>query len=68
MERRELGAVRPDARGGCSMQDLLDAARDFGLDAHFQRLSWQELTQLDGCAILWTGGNHFIAVDPREAA
>jgi hypothetical protein len=34
--------------------------------AHALRLDWDGLKRLDGAAVLFVKGNHFVAVDPRE--
>ncbi len=31
-----------------------------------QHISWEDLVNLDGTAVLFVNGNHFVAVDPRE--
>src|SRR4029078_11349034 len=36
------------------------------ISARAQRLNWDELSRLDGTAVLFIEGNHYVAVDPRN--
>lgn len=52
---------------GVAMVDLESAANKTGLiSARARRLDWDELRQLDGVAVLFVKGNHYVAADPRE--
>ncbi|QDU11044.1 DUF1573 domain-containing protein [Gimesia aquarii] len=42
------------------------ANSDSRVRARIQRLNWDELSLLDGVAVLFVKGDHFITVDPRE--
>jgi hypothetical protein len=54
---------------GVALTDLERDANATGLvNARPGRLSWDELSRLDGVAVLFVNGNHYIAVDPRQAA
>jgi Protein of unknown function (DUF1573)/Peptidase C39 family len=52
---------------GVAMRDLERAANKTGLiSASARRLNWDELSQLDGVAVLFVKENHYVAADPRE--
>jgi hypothetical protein len=53
---------------GVASSDLIRAANATGrVNAAFQHLNWEELRRLDGVAVLFVKGSHYLAVDPREA-
>jgi hypothetical protein len=57
----------PRARGSSmSMMDLKTEAERHGLEASGRKLSWKMLKEMDGVAVLFIGGNHFVAADSRE--
>lgn len=51
---------------GAALGNMKKAAKEAGASARLAVLSWEELARLDGTAILYTVGPHFLAVDPRE--
>ncbi len=57
----------PRAAGtGMSMMDLKIEAERHGLEASGRELSWKMLKEMDGVAVLFMGGSHFVAADSRE--
>jgi len=53
---------------GVSFDDLYRSANGIpSVSAEARDLNWDELSALDGVAVLHVGGNHFIAIDPRES-
>lgn len=53
---------------GVALTDLERTANSARLvSARARRLSWDEVSRLDGVAVLFVKGKHYVAVDPREA-
>ena len=53
--------------GTVGLPRLKKIAGDHGLSAETRRLTWDELLELDGVAILFVQGEHFVVADPRMA-
>jgi hypothetical protein len=54
---------------GVAFTDLERAANNTSLvRVHARRLNWEELCRLDGVAVLFVKGRHYIAVDPRQGS
>lgn len=52
---------------GVALDDLLGvASRQQGVEARIETISWSQLVDWNGVAVLHVGGNHFVAADPRE--
>ena len=53
---------------GVALRDLEHVANSTRLvSACARRLTWEELSRLDGVAVLFVKGSHFLAADPRPA-
>lgn len=54
---------------GVELRELKRVARGIAqVEARTERLSWDALRHIDGTAVLFVKGQHFVAVDPREQA
>jgi len=54
---------------GTALADLERVANSSDLvSANARRIGWDELCHLCGVAVLFVNGNHYLAVDPREAS
>lgn len=54
---------------GVAFTDLeRSAAAIPGIEAASRKLDWESLQRIEGVALLFVKGNHFVAVDPRETS
>jgi Protein of unknown function (DUF1573)/Peptidase C39 family len=52
---------------GVAMRDLVSAAKKTAeISAAASRLTWDQLRRLEGPAVLFVKGSHYVAADPRE--
>jgi len=51
---------------GTSFGELKAVCHKYGLEASTRQITWEELKQHDGVAVLFVRGNHFVVADPRE--
>lgn len=63
---RVSSAFKDGSTNGTTLRDLTGVAASLGLHAETKRVSWNELTEHAGTAIIFVNGNHFVAVDCRE--
>lgn len=53
---------------GVALTDMERVANSIRrIEARARRLSWDEVRRLNGVAVLFVKGNHYLTVDPREA-
>jgi hypothetical protein len=56
------------AANGASMLQLKKLAEELGLSPSGEMLTWEKLKNIDGVALLFVNGNHFVCADPREGS
>lgn len=68
VEQEQVARAVDSEEGGATLWDLKRAAEELGLQAEGVRMTWEELRELEGPAVLFVRGDHFVCVDPRERA
>ncbi|HEY3319899.1 MAG TPA: DUF1573 domain-containing protein [Planctomycetota bacterium] len=65
---RQLSSQCTVTSEGVLLTDLERVAKGISeVQARAERFDWENLRRLDGTAVLFVNGNHFVAVDPRES-